>query len=127
MFAFLKKFCYWLPVITISLGIIALSSIQNPPQPEVNIPFLDKIIHSGVYCLLGICYFYSFTSAFQKISCLRVIIAFLAAVFFGGLDEFYQSFVPTRSPEFLDWVADFFGVCCGFLLVFVYQKRSTAN
>ena len=111
-----------MPAIVISLGVIVLSSMQNLPQVAWNISFLDKIVHSGIYCLLGISYFYSFTNGLQKISRLKIIIAFLAAIFFGASDEFYQSFVPTRYPEFLDWIADFFGVSCGFLLIFSYQK-----
>jgi VanZ family protein len=43
--------------------------------------------------------------------------AFLLAVvigsLYGGTDEFHQSFVPGRTADPLDWVADTLGVALG--------------
>jgi VanZ family protein len=40
----------------------------------------------------------------------------LLGVAYGASDELHQHFVPGRSVEFGDWVADSLGVCAGVFL-----------
>ena len=48
----------------------------------------------------------------------------VTGVMIGVFDELYQSTVPGRSLEFLDWVADSIGVFLGCrLAVFYYTRR----
>ena len=39
------------------------------------------------------------------------------------LDEIHQSFIPGRSAEFLDWIADALGAAAGCIFVFYLMKQ----
>ena len=42
-----------------------------------------------------------------------VVWAAIFAALLGGVDEFHQQWIPGRSMEFFDWVADFAGGTAG--------------
>jgi VanZ family protein len=119
---FLRRY-YLLAAVSASLGVLALSSIPSPPQPDWSFPFLDKIAHTIIYSLLGLSYLCSFTKGFLFHSTKIIIAAFLAACLFGIFDEFFQSFIPGRFSELGDWIADIIGVSLGFCLYFFIKKK----
>lgn len=126
MLVFLQKLFrqyYWLAAPSASLVIVVLSSIQNPPQPDLNLPFFDKIAHTIIYTFLGFAYLCTFTKGFSRCFPKRIIAAFFTACCFGAFDEFYQSFIPNRFPELGDWIADILGISCGFLFYFWVSKK----
>lgn len=108
----MKFIKYWLPVIFSSLAILFFSSL-----PGKNIPSLFNgqaiIFHIAEYLVWAFllsraikeCY-----SASGRIKRL-LLVCFLTLVFGGG-DEFYQSFIPGRTPDLLDVAIDGVG---GFL------------
>ncbi len=68
---------------------------------------VDKVAHFCLYGGLGgLVYFGLWQSgrlwSRRALFCIPV----LFVAFYGASDEFHQYFVPTRSTEFLDWVAD---------------------
>ena len=46
---------------------------------------------------------------------------------YGALDEWYQSFVPGRTPEIADWLADVAGVFLGCLIVALVRARGSRD
>jgi VanZ family protein len=42
--------------------------------------------------------------------------ALIVASLYGMSDEFHQHFVPTRTPDIIDWGVDTLGAACGILL-----------
>jgi VanZ family protein len=48
------------------------------------------------------------------------LLSALIAAIYGALDEYHQYFVPNRSSEFLDWVADLIGVIIAVFLLRYY-------
>ena len=46
----------------------------------------------------------------------------MATTLYGGLDEYYQSFVPARTSDIADVVADFTGALL-FVLLFLSGGR----
>jgi VanZ family protein len=76
------------------------SQIAAPP----GIPFLDKIVHFGVYGLLATLAVRVFFHARRPGR--NMLIAIALASLYGVSDEFHQSFTPGRSVELADWVAD---------------------
>lgn len=74
---------------------------------------LDKIYHFLVYALLA-------ASLLWMIPCRcsfpwrTIFFVVLFAMFYGCLDEIHQSFIPLRSPDLYDIVADGCGAlsCC---------------
>ena len=83
---------------------------------EVTYPFphFDKAIHFLLYCTLGA------TLALGRRwggDHLPHLLLLAGGWLYGALDEWHQSFVPGRSPEFGDWIADVAGVTVGYLLL----------
>lgn len=91
----------WFWPLAVAALIIAASSRSVVAGP--NITNIDKMAHFGVYGLLGtlLC-----RVPFRRYPALW---ALLAASAFGVTDEWHQSFVPGRSPDVRDWIADTLG------------------
>ena len=104
---------YWLPVILYCLLIFIQSSypvIQSLPS----IPHMDKLAHTGAYALLGFLFFRVFqTTSIQKNAVLLVIFSALASSLYGISDEIHQYFVPSRTADIVDVLADAAGSVLG--------------
>lgn len=94
--------------------LIAVLIIVASHRPRLaspgGIPHLDKIVHFHVYGLLA-------TLTCRLGAGWRAAgWALLAASLFGVSDEWHQSFVPGRSVEFEDWLADTLGAALAVAL-----------
>jgi VanZ family protein len=79
----------------------------------------DKVLHFGAYVFLA---------SFPVLGMRRKLEAFVAAgsmVLLGLLLEIAQHFVPGRSPEVADEVANILGVACGMALAFPFRARQS--
>ncbi len=75
-----------------------------------DIPHFDKLVHIGIFGLLAALVAWGLFRAFPMLSTRRVLtLTVLVGVFYGGLDEIHQYFVPHRSSDPLDLVADAVG------------------
>lgn len=109
------------------MGIIfILSSIPGNYFPEQPFDLFDKLVHA---CLFGILTYliyrgfqYQDKSAFFKN--FSIAIAFLICVIYGIIDEIHQEYVPGRSPDITDALADILGggFVSLYLLFFNYRK-----
>jgi VanZ family protein len=110
---------YQLPAFVWCLGIFLLSAI--PRVPAVLTPFqVDKIAHAVIYGVL--CFLVWRAFFFQSHSIFLRRHALMASVLFscvyGVLDEIHQLYVPGRSSDPFDVVADGTGaLVCVALLV----------
>ena len=89
----------------IMLGLLFVSSHPVPSG-------WDKAAHFACFSVI--------TALLWRGTCGRAPLAVLGAVVaFGALDELHQMFVPTRSAEFLDFVADATAALavCGVLFI----------
>jgi VanZ family protein len=101
---------YQLPLLVWLLLIFSISAI--PTLPAIKFPLSpDKFAHAGIYfvlCMLG-------RRAFrhqERWSWLKehsLLAALLLAVVYGALDEVHQMYVPGRSPDVYDALADSLG------------------
>ena len=90
---------------------LALTSIPNMDVGP-NLPGVDKIAHFGFYGVAGFL-FVLWRRETGKGAAAAVVWAALFAALLGAVDEFHQQWIPGRSMEFLDWVADFTGGTAG--------------
>ena len=90
-------------------------------------PGLDKIIHAISYFLLGLSYFNVTTRGLIQTTPTRVILAWVGGVMFAASDEWHQSYVPGRTPDILDLLADAGGItlAVGVCLWGVSMSRRT--
>lgn len=91
-----------------ALAVIAASHRPQLASPDIN--NIDKIAHFAVYGLLAtlVC---RIGRGWRAAFC-----GLLVASAFGATDEWHQSLVPGRSPQFGDWLADTFGAALAVAL-----------
>jgi len=101
---------YHLPVIIYAAMILVVSSIPNLKTPLVRLPGGDKAVHFLEYGVLALLTFRSVRHwrAGMKLG-QTVVSAMVLLAIFPAFDEFLQSFIPGRSPEVYDFIADICG------------------
>ena len=103
-----------------AVAITILSLLPDPPQPDLDIPFQDKIEHFIAYAALGGLTVGSFWSRMRRPLILAA--AIILSVAFGGVLEILQSFTG-RSTELGDLIADFLGAVLGATAGLLIFKR----
>jgi hypothetical protein len=112
--ACLKKLYALLPSV-LYYALIYWLSAQPNIRIGLDIPFLDKILHTVLYTGFGFCLSYSAARFDRKAPGPRFVVLFLLGALLGGLDEFHQSFVPGRNADGGDAAVDVLGVLLGGL------------
>lgn len=99
------------------LLIFIMSSIPGEELPQMGFEFSDKLIHAAVYFVLLFLFFYSLKYQSKSVKLRRnaLLFAGLFTVIYGLTDEIHQYFVPMRSCEFADFLADVAGALAGML------------
>jgi VanZ family protein len=114
------KWAWWLFVVVWAGFIFWLSSSPDAHGGiwliEV-LPFGDKLAHAFVFGVLATLLGYA-TGRWR--------LALIMTALYGLSDELHQSFVPNRSVDVTDWMADTIGAICALGLVkfFTRLKRS---
>lgn len=90
---------------------LTLTSIPNPVF-GLSFPGADKLAHFGFYGVAGFL-FVLWRRETGKGAAVAVVWAAIFAALLGAVDEVHQQWIPGRSMEFLDWVADFAGGTAG--------------
>ena len=105
----------WLPALAYMLLIWLLSSFELPTFPTSFVPLRDKGVHALEYGALGFLLAHACLRTWRwRLGPLRIgAFAVLFGVLWGVLDEIHQAFVPGRSADVLDVVADAVGVTVG--------------
>ena len=90
-----------------------LTSIPNP-QVDIPLPYVDKIAHFGFYGVMGfLCALWQRESGRRALAAVLVGMAFVSLV--GAVDEVHQHWIPGRSMDLFDWIADTAGGSAGAL------------
>ena len=95
---------------TIISVILVLIGILMPGDgvPSVGIPHLDKVVHCGMFGCVTVCYYWDYYKEYKKAPYLCLTIA--TVVLFGVLTEIMQVYVPGRSCDYRDLIADTIGI-----------------
>jgi VanZ family protein len=113
------------PALAWAAVIFALSSIPGTDIPSSPVPSADKLVHLGLYGVLGLLWFRCFhrwpvspvpASSPRPVRGSTWAWTVLAALAFGVSDELHQAFVPLRTPDILDVLADLGGGALGAAL-----------
>ena len=109
----------WGPAALWVAVLFSLSSWSNPVGP-LWLPVNDKAVHFVLFGVLGGALAYG---RWWSGSLVRHRFAIAVGIFYGVVDEWYQSTVPNRHPSVLDWYADIAGVLVGYLLITYLLRR----
>jgi VanZ family protein len=104
---------YWLPVSLYAVLIFVHSAGPSPIQVDL-FSWSDKPAHFLVYSILGILLLRAMGATFVNTPHARVILfSIVLASLYGATDELHQYFVPARSAEVFDFLADTAGAVVG--------------
>ncbi len=121
----MKFFKFHLPFILWLLIIFAESSMPGDFYPQVDIINADKILHMGIYGLLAMLCYISLIHI-EKVNTFTAnpfTWTLIIGSLYGASDEFHQLFVPKRSCDIWDWVADTSGVIIAVILIKYFLSR----
>jgi VanZ family protein len=107
--------------------IFILSAIPSIAPPPVFV-LKDKIYHSieyGIFSfLLFLAFYHSRKGSLKKKA---FLLSCIVGIAYGLSDEIHQSFVPGRTCEFLDFVADCLGIVLVQIGIWLYLRRRRNN
>lgn len=122
----------WTPTLLWGATILLATSIPGRAIPTAPaIPGLDKVVHLGLYAMLGWLVMSAMsrapavpgsamhtpeTGALEARSLGAPLRAIGAIALFAALDEWHQQFIPGRGADPLDWAADVTGALLGLAL-----------
>lgn len=121
------KFKYLLPVILWSLIILWLISIPGsnmPKTPLLAIPHFDKLVHFGIFAVFAFLLNYGLGKQ-AAVFCQKhqyIISLLIGGVYSAGTELLQYFFIPARSGEFWDFLANLAGCVVG-VLVFKYGRK----
>lgn len=98
------------------MGIFYLSSLPSIDVPPP-FPHFDKLFHFTLYT--GFAFFVVRAVAVQRarVDRFTLWLAIVISALYGASDELHQFFIPPRTCDVWDWMADLLGSVLG---VFVY-------
>lgn len=116
------RFLALVPAIACSAFIFYLSSLEGS---DVNLPFQvkDKILHMIAFGVLTSTWVFGLRLAFGWSWTKVAWVSALFGALYGITDEVHQYYVPGRSAEVGDWIADAVGSMLVGLAVFVFGRR----
>lgn len=113
----MRRLAAWLPALAWAGAIFVLSSRPTLPAPQL-IPHADKAAHFVAYLVGGALLAHAVLASGAPLA-LAVALGWL----YGASDEWHQSFVPGRSVDVFDWIADALGVMAGAYLYNRWRAR----
>lgn len=101
------------------------SSFPAVELPKVELISFDKVVHAGVFGFLAALAYISFInlnpdSAFAGSPYLW---SGIVCIIYGASDEIHQYFVPNRSSELQDWLADIAGILIMLLVIKYFLSK----
>ena len=120
----------WLLPVVWAAVILALTSYPNPDLSALK-PVVfegaDQVVHATLYGVLGgLCAraWLPPRVGADSMRTRRVVLAIILGIMaFGAADEWHQQFIPGRSMDVLDWLADTAGAMCGVAVGLAALRR----
>jgi VanZ family protein len=99
---------------------------SHPSIADINSPFthFDKLVHMGVYGILYLLLYWNLTYAPKSLWGRHpVFFSLLLTILYGLSDEIHQIYIPMRTADFADFLADSAGaglahLCLLFIRIF---------
>lgn len=113
----MRLYSIWILPLSVAAAIVWLSGQPGYPF-DVSLPApFDKVAHLAAFAVLAA----SSEIALRRTNPAlpfgrRFLVLFIAVAVFAASDELHQRFVPGRSCDFYDWMADAIGGGLGLVL-----------
>lgn len=111
----------WGPAVAYMVAIFVVSGVPDLGPLPANTS--DKVAHAAAYSLLGVLLTRAVAGmAWAGYTAAAGAKGWLIAAIYAATDETHQAFVPGRTPEVADWVADAAGAALGALAMIVLAR-----
>ena len=110
----------WAPAVAWAALLLVLTSIPNPPVPRT-LAGTDKVVHALLYGVLAWLVVRAMLPVARTLPALAA--AWLAVLALGWADEWHQQFIPGRSQDAADWLADGTGAALAILTASARSRR----
>ena len=122
-----RWFQLWLPVVIYAAGIFIVSSLSHPPMPP---GLSDKSDHGAAYAGLALLIVRALAGAeWTGVTAAACLAAIALASLYGASDELHQLFVPGRTADLHDLLADAMGatlaVAAAWLVAALGRRRKS--
>jgi len=117
-----QKWFYFLPAGIYCALIFFLSG--NAIKIRLGIIFWDKGAHWLEFSALGFLLALGFFKNLPDRPFLRAYLTFMTGIFIGLLDELHQLFVPGRTCDWKDWLADLAGIAFGLTVYWIIHLET---
>jgi VanZ family protein len=116
---------FQLPAIAWAVLIFLLSSIPAGKLPILAHYLNDKVEHAAEYFVFGLLIYRALEPAKNRnrFSWFRLVIPILVIIVFGLSDEYHQGFVPGRSVDMKDVMADTVGGLFAAIAIYIFERR----
>ena len=101
----------WIPVLAYMAMLFGFSSLSTLPSPPERFSFYD--VHIAAYAGLAALTTRAVGKGLRDVSARAVLAAIVISSLYGVSDEYHQLFVPGRSFDLLDMLADAIGSIVG--------------
>jgi VanZ family protein len=106
--------------------IFVISSLPKITPPPLGLRFEDKVYHFLEYSVFSFLLFLAFFKAETNFFRRNVfLLSSLIGIAFAFSDEFHQRFVPGRSYDLFDFLADCLGVVLIQAVLWIYLERKS--
>ena len=116
----------FVPALLWAALLLYIGGRSSVPTVETTLP-LDKAAHFVMYGVLGTLATLGWLRARHRKPVPRLLWVLLPSMAVGVADELHQHWVPTRSADFADWLADALGVAVASTLVLRFTKQGSTN
>ncbi len=114
----------YINIILIIYWVILLGATSYPTADIPTMGIGDKGMHFAAYFILGV--LLNFTLLYQNkyllLKRMNSLFTMIIGISYAVFDEIHQHFIPGRSMEFLDFVADFFGLLLAVSLILILKR-----
>ncbi len=105
-----------------ALLIFAVSTIPQVPPPW-SFRWGDKVLHFVEYGIFSFLLFLAFFTSGKEFFKKNVfLLSSIIGIAYGLSDEIHQKFIPGRSCDVFDFLADCLGIIFVQLIIFIYLK-----
>lgn len=120
MFEYLEQRKTWLVYLPLALYWIILFTATTLPGNQLpDLHLSDKIEHFSAFFILAV--LLNLALIFQRKSFVlfkyAALVTIVITLSYGAIDELHQIFIPGRSADIRDWLADSTGVILGVFIL----------
>jgi VanZ family protein len=115
----MKRAARFIPALLWASLIFVLSSRPRLPDLPLTFDGIDKAAHALFFGIL--CAWVVFGVGHRGRAAL--VVGMAATSLYGAFDEIHQMFVPGRSPDILDWIADTTGAALAAGIMRFWRPR----